>query len=62
MLTLSKSLIDGTLPAFIAQEEKRGVGPADHAELDSAIKTLATQQRSEDQTSHSSSGGCSTGK
>lgn len=62
MLTLSKALKEGKLPDFVEQEEKRGVGPASQSELERAIKLLATQPLSADQTSRSSSGDCSTEK
>jgi hypothetical protein len=61
-LSLTSAIKDGRLPEFIAQEEGRGVGPAAQSELELAIKLLATQPRSEDQTSRSSSGDCSTEK
>jgi len=50
MLTLSGALKRGKLPDFIEQEERRGVGPAARSELELAIKLLATQPLSEDQT------------
>ncbi len=42
MLTLSKALETGKLREFIAQEEARGIGPANRREVEKAIKTLAT--------------------
>lgn len=57
MMTLSDALKSGQLAEFISQEERRGIGPANQAELEAAIKALATQPLSEDQTSHSSSDG-----
>jgi hypothetical protein len=62
MLSLSDAIKSKRLQDFIAQEEKRGIGPADSKELDKAIKLLATQPRSEDQTSRSTSRGGSRGK
>lgn len=63
MLTLSEALRTGRLNDFIAQEEARGVGPAQSPDLDKAIKILATTPpQSEDQTSHSSSDDGSSGK
>jgi hypothetical protein len=63
MLTLTKALKSGQLREFVAQEEARGVGPADRADLDEAIKRLATTPlKSKGRTSRSSSGGGSTGK
>jgi hypothetical protein len=62
MLTLSSALKAGRLADFIKQEEKRGIGPVSQSELDEAIRLLATQPRSEDQTSRSTSRGGSRGK
>lgn len=61
-LTLSEALEEGRLPEFIAQEEARGVGPADIAKLDRALEKVIRQPRSEDQTSRSASRDGSTGK
>jgi hypothetical protein len=61
MLTLSRAIKDGRLAEFIAQEQQRGVGPADRKELDAAIERLAKQPRSAGQTSRSSSGDDSSG-
>jgi hypothetical protein len=61
MLTLSAAIKSGSLHDFIAQE-RRGIGPIGSADLELAIKLLATQPRSEDQTSHSSSSDYSTEK
>lgn len=53
MLTLTKALETGRLREFIAQEETRGIGPANSKEVDAAIKLLATTPtQSEDRTSH----------
>jgi hypothetical protein len=54
-LTLSEVLKAGDskakrLQEFIRQEEARGIGPANVADLEIAIKLLATQPRSKDQT------------
>lgn len=62
MITLSDALRSGRLSEFVEQEEARGVGPVNKKELDTAIKVIATQPLSEDQTSRSSSGDCSTEK
>lgn len=62
MLTLRKAIDQGKLAEFIAQEEKRGVGPVSKRKLDAAIKKLATQKLSEDRTSRSASrDGCALG-
>lgn len=55
-LTLRKALDTGRLDEFIAQEEARGVAPADRAEFDAIIKTAVKQPRSEGRTSRSPSG------
>lgn len=61
MLSLVRAIKSGKLREFIAQEEARGVGPVDSAELKRAIKILATTpHQSKDRTSRSSSGGGST--
>jgi hypothetical protein len=63
MLSLSAAIKTGRLREFIAQEEKRGVGPADRKNLDEAIKRLATTPlKSAGRTSRSSFGGGSTEK
>jgi hypothetical protein len=63
MLTLTEALKNGQLREFIAQEEARGIGPAERKELDATIKRLATTPlKSKGRTSRSSSGGGSTGK
>jgi hypothetical protein len=63
MLTLAKALKTGRLREFIAQEEARGIGPADNKELDEAIRRLMfTPLKSKNRTSHSSSGDGSNGK
>lgn len=62
MLTLAKALKSGRLKEFIAQEEARGVGPAELAKLDHALAALIKSPRSKGQTSRSASGGGSTGK
>lgn len=62
-LSLSDALRSRRLAEFIAQEEARGVGPVDRAELDKEIKRLATTPlKSKDRTSRSSSGGGSSEK
>lgn len=38
MLTLAEAIKTGRLQEFIAQEEKRGIGPADCRDLERAIK------------------------
>ena len=55
MITLAAAIKNDKLQDFIAQEESRGVGPADLAELDEAVAKVIKQSRSEDRTSRSSS-------
>jgi hypothetical protein len=53
MLTLTKALETGQLREFIAQEETRGIGPANRKDVEAAIKTLATTPTQPgDRTSH----------
>ncbi|HVE20395.1 MAG TPA: hypothetical protein VNC39_00320 [Acidocella sp.] len=40
-MTLSEALVAGRLPDFIAQEEARGIGPADHYQFDQLVKMVA---------------------
>jgi hypothetical protein len=63
MLTLTKALETGQLREFIAQEEARGIGPANRKQVETAIKRLATTPtQSEDRTSRSPSDDGSTEK
>ena len=55
MLTLSEAIKTWRLQDFIDQEEARGVGPVDRAELDNALSKVIKAPRSKDQTSHSPS-------
>lgn len=41
-LTLTEAINSDRLAEFIAQEQARGVGPVNRAEVDAAIKHLAT--------------------
>ena len=54
-LDLKKAIKTGRLPAFIAQEEARGVGSTTLEEFNNTLRTLLTQPQSEDQTSRSAS-------
>jgi hypothetical protein len=55
MLTLRDAINRGKMADFIAQEEARGIGPADRKKLDAAIKKLTTTPlKSKGRTSHSS--------
>lgn len=62
MITLADAVRTGRLDEFIAQEEARGVGPADTADLGRALEALIKQPQSEDQTSRSASPDGSTEK
>ncbi len=59
MLSLSEAIRTGRVSEFVAQEQERGVGPASLADLDRALTAVIKPRQSEDQTSRSSSGGCS---
>lgn len=61
MLTLRQAIDGNRISEFIAQEEARGIGPADEAPFLAVVKEAAKASRSEDQTSHSPSGDGSTG-
>ena len=62
MLTLSAALKAGKIKEFVAQEEARGIGPANRAELDRLIIQAIKLRRSKGQTSRSTSAGGSTEK
>ena len=62
MLTLSEAVKTGRLQEFIAQEEARGIGPIDRADLDRALAKVIKAPQSKDQTSHSPSSDGLTGK
>lgn len=63
LLTLSEAIKAGRLNEFIAQEEARGVGPANQKEVQAALLLLATTPtQSGDQTSRSPSRDGSTEK
>jgi hypothetical protein len=50
-LTLKKALSENRLREFVAQEEARGVGPANKKEFEKAVRILATTpQPPEDRT------------
>jgi hypothetical protein len=61
-LSLREAIRANRLEEFIAQEEARGVGPIDRAELDRALVKVIKAPRLEDQTSHSPSRDGSSGK
>jgi hypothetical protein len=54
-LSLRQAIQSGQLDAFVKQEEARGIGPANRAEVDAALERLIKQRQSEDQTSRSPS-------
>jgi len=62
LLTLKNAIDTGRLPEFVAQEEARGIGPADPRALDALVAEAAKERQSEDQASRSPSGDGSTGK
>jgi hypothetical protein len=62
MLTLSEAIKNGRLQEFIAQEEARGVGSINRAELDCALTKIIKAPQSKDQTLRSPSRDGSTGK
>jgi hypothetical protein len=62
MISLSQAITEGRMPEFVDQEEKRGVGPADPAELDDALSRVIKGEKSADQTSRSASRDGSSGK
>jgi hypothetical protein len=61
-VSLSDAIKSGNLDAFIVQEHSRGIGPIDRAEFDGAVAKVIKEPRLADQTSHSASGGNSSGK
>lgn len=60
-LTLREAVKTDRLADFIAQEEARGVGPAERADLERVIRAAVRPPQSEDQTSRSASSGDSPG-
>jgi len=61
-LSLSEAIRDDRLEDFIAQEEARGVGSANSAEVMQVIEAVARPPQSEDRTSRSPSRDGSNGK
>jgi hypothetical protein len=61
-LSLKEAIRANRLEEFISQEEARGVGPIDRADLDCALAKVLKAPRLEDQTSHSPLRDGSTGK
>ena len=61
MLSLAEAVRTDRLREFIAQEERRGIGPANQKQFDRAVKALATRPQSEDRTSRSRGRGGSSG-
>jgi len=61
-MTLAEAIRLDRLSDFIAQEEARGVGPADKPALEHALARVIKAGKSEDQTSRSASSDGSTGK
>lgn len=61
-LTLAYAMKSGRLQEFIAQEEARGIGPVDLADLDRALAKMIKAPRSKGQTSRSPLHDGSTGR
>lgn len=61
-LTLRNALVADRLDDFIAQAEANGVGPADVAELDDALRRVIKQPAAERSSSRSPARGGSRGK
>lgn len=55
IMSLSEAVREDKLAEFIAQEEARGIGPADEAPFLAVVRGAAKAPRSEDQTSRSPS-------
>jgi len=62
ILSLREAVESDRLSDFIEQEEARGVPACDARELDAAFGSIIKPQQSNDQTSSSHDGGCSSGK
>ena len=60
-LNLTEARKSGRLQDFVAQEEANGVKTVDPEEFDEALAAVIKPRQSEDRTSHSPSGGDSTG-
>lgn len=61
-LSLREAIRTGQLHTFVVQEESRGVGSVDKAELMEALEAAIKQPQLEDQTSRSASRGDSAEK
>lgn len=61
-LTSKEALESDRLDDFITQEEARGVGSVDRADLDEALARVIRPPQSERRSSRSASAGGSTGK
>lgn len=62
ILSLTSAIKEGRLSDFIAQEEARGIGSIERAELDRTLAAMLKAPRSKDQTSRSPLHDDSTGK
>jgi hypothetical protein len=62
MISLAEAVKTGRLDEFIAQEEARGIGSIERAQLDRTLAAMLKAPRSEDQTSRSPLSDGSTGK
>jgi hypothetical protein len=61
-MSLAEAVRQDRLADFIAQEEARGIGPADETPFLAVVKGAVKAPQSEDQTSHSPCGDDLTGK
>jgi hypothetical protein len=59
-ISLAEAIQRGAMDAFVAQEERRGIGPVDRAEFDRAAAQLVRAPQSEDRTLRPASHGGST--
>lgn len=61
-ISLAEAMKSDRLEDFILQEESRGVGSVDRADLDEALRRVIRPHQSERRTSRSASAGGLTGK
>jgi len=62
LLSLSEAIRTGRLSDFVAQEEARGIGPANRDDFDLALKAIVKEPQSANRTSRSASGDGSSAK
>lgn len=61
LLTLKNAIETGRLPEFVAQEEARGIGPADPRAINALVVKAAKAPQSKDRALHSPCGDGPTG-